>query len=705
MANPFDQFDQKPTNAANPFDQFDAAPAGRGASAIPLAPGAEQAMAAEYAARPKAQPVSLMDRIKGGAEAAASIATGATTGALGYIGGAIKGVAGSVADGTFGTDAGLRSAGDAANAGAASLTYHPSTATGQEYTQAIGEAINDSGVAGLPIGAEMAIAGRLAAPATRQVGRAAKGVVDPVIQAVKDSPEAFAAGRLAERVAKTRLTPKIDRERAQLAAKAAEKGIEAPLHTLIDNKYARLAGEFLDNLPVSGSAKENNNVAFQRSLIEQIGGDAKKHESLTPTVLAQAQIKAGKSIGEVFGKISVPFADDALQSDLATLRQGLGRELSDVDKVINGNINELTRLAENNNGVIPGTALKKLHSDVAATLRSSGADNVPGLRQRLSDFQGILEDAADRAITSPEDKAKYQVSRVQYAKTKTLEPLVARGGINGVSPQGLLQQISNNSIGKHRVATNSAGELGELAQIAQSFMKEQGSSGTAERHFAQNAVSSIGGAVSAAAGITVGNLYNRVARPLARRAVRNSVMDDAVPLADFQPGGLALVEESPFRAPVAEVVPDQPYNGVLQLADDLDYERMQYKVPESEQLANRPDYPSIDYPVTPAQRVMQPAVVEAIDGFRREASRLQEVVRSAPDAPTRSRALLDLAQLQADFDLQMKQAGVSEKANAYTATQPLGITKTMDRVARQRALKNIGQAQTVDEAIQAASGQ
>lgn len=547
---------------------------------IPLDAGAEQQMQAEFEARPKRKEPGLGDKVLGAAETGVSLLTGATSGALGYIGGALGGVAGQLANGEFGTEQGARRAADAAQEGAAMFTYAPRTESGQEYTQKAGEFINDSGIGGLPMGAELAVAGRLAAPAARQAARA-----------VAESPEVYIAGQLVNKAKNVRLTPKVDSERAALAAKAAEKGIEAPLHTLTDNKYLRVAGEFLDNLPASGSAREKNNIAFQRQLIEQIGGNPKKFEKLTPTVFAEALSKSGKEIGRVFEKVAVPVADDALQADLQALRRTLPRELDQVGSVIRGNMDELIRLGEENGGVIPGSSLKKLHSEVAGKLRTGGVDNVPGLRQSLSEFQNILEDAAAR-VMSPEDAAAYQTARVRYAKAKTIEPLIARGGINGVSPQGLLQQLNSNSVGKHRVATNAAGELGDLAQIAQNFMKEQPSSGTAERNFAQNAVSSVGGALSAAAGVTAGNVYNRIARPLARRAVQNSVRDNAVPPVDFAPVPLGFAEESAWAPRAAEVVPDEPYTGIM----NAEQGRLTPEpLPPEQAFSTRSDVPSIDF--------------------------------------------------------------------------------------------------------------
>lgn len=112
-------------------------------------------------------PTSFMDKVTGGIEAARNVATGMTTGALGYVGGALGGIAGSIASGDFGTERGTRLAKEAAEEGANSLTYQPKTALGQQYSQNVAHAIDSSGIVGVPI-PELEALGR-SLPITRRV--------------------------------------------------------------------------------------------------------------------------------------------------------------------------------------------------------------------------------------------------------------------------------------------------------------------------------------------------------------------------------------------------------------------------------------------------------------------------------------------------------------------------------------------------------
>ncbi|MCY1401084.1 hypothetical protein D9M71_161940 [compost metagenome] len=103
---------------------------------------------------------TLADQAIGAGEAALSTVTGATGGAVGMIGGTLKGLAEQILSGQFGTQDAANAVEKAATEGAQALTYAPRTQPGQEYAQAIGEA-----------GAQLAPL----APMTAELGAIAQG--------------------------------------------------------------------------------------------------------------------------------------------------------------------------------------------------------------------------------------------------------------------------------------------------------------------------------------------------------------------------------------------------------------------------------------------------------------------------------------------------------------------------------------------------
>ncbi|QIC70753.1 glycoside hydrolase family 24 protein [Acinetobacter indicus] len=145
--------------------------------------------------KPQQAPLSTMDKIIGGLEAGATLATGAVGGAIGQAAGGLHGIAESIVDGTFGTQQGAQNAVNRATQFSNALTYEPNTAAGQRAVGAVGEFIEDSGLDTLPpvlgggVGTATATLGRASAPvattAAREVAQAAKPVVAQVVEQAK----------------------------------------------------------------------------------------------------------------------------------------------------------------------------------------------------------------------------------------------------------------------------------------------------------------------------------------------------------------------------------------------------------------------------------------------------------------------------------------------------------------------------------------
>ena len=152
-------------------------------------------------------------------------------------------------------------------------------------------------------------------------------------------------------------------------------------------------------------------------------------------------------------------------------------------------------------------------------------------------------DAVMRNLPDDAARAELQAENMKYAKAMTILPLVSKGGLSGFTPSALKSQLINNAAGKRRMATNSAGELGDYANLAQEFMKEQGSSMTTERHLATGAV--VGGLVGAGRAITglaLGNIYNRLSPKLTKAIVEKTL----------KPMDLKLAEEARIASAKAD---------------------------------------------------------------------------------------------------------------------------------------------------------
>jgi hypothetical protein len=154
-----------------------AAQAAAGAVA-PVAPAAVTPM-------PDTRNAGVLDTAVGTGEAILATGTGLTTGAVGLIGGTLKGLAEQLLSGEFGTQEARRAVEQAAMEGAQALTYAPRTASGQAQTQTVGQFVQQAvPVTGLT--AEMAALARGAAPVIPAARVAAAGAGDAALNALRN---------------------------------------------------------------------------------------------------------------------------------------------------------------------------------------------------------------------------------------------------------------------------------------------------------------------------------------------------------------------------------------------------------------------------------------------------------------------------------------------------------------------------------------
>lgn len=166
----------------------------------------QQETAASVAGQPARADQTLVDKIIGGGETALSLASGATTGALGM---ALGGIAGGVDNLTNGA-LGIGGVEEGMRQGAEAGTYAPRTMAGQDMTGAAGDALAAT-LPMVPLTGEMAAAGRAASSASTAARAAVPVAVDAGVQRIR-----AAAPAVADRVQRT-LRLNRDPEAAQAA--------------------------------------------------------------------------------------------------------------------------------------------------------------------------------------------------------------------------------------------------------------------------------------------------------------------------------------------------------------------------------------------------------------------------------------------------------------------------------------------------------
>jgi hypothetical protein len=225
----------------------------------------------------------------------------------------------------------------------------------------------------------------------------------------------------------------------------------------------------------------------------------------------------------MYEKTAVPL-DAELQADLARHIANTSKETADVTKVVSSYVQELQAAAKD--GVIPGTALRKINTEIGAKVRGTESGD---LRRALGDLQDDMRAALGRNL-SGEDLATLQDASKKYAIAVKLIPLVSKSPLGDISPAGLMQAVTSDKSGKRAMARGKGGDIGELAKIGQLFLKEPGSSNTSERALVYGGLLGGGAYVEphTAAGIYgAANLYNRAGPSIARKMTGFSNMLDS----------------------------------------------------------------------------------------------------------------------------------------------------------------------------------
>ena len=171
----------------------------KAAQGVPLPPAVPEGTPIPAATAPISPdvPTSLGDKLIGAGEAALNVGTGMTGGVIGTAGGAVKGLAQSILDGSFGTPEAANLIEKSAVEGGHALTYAPRTASGVQQAQAVAsvgqQLLPVAGLAG-EVGS-LATAARPVAQAPRAaVATAARNVAEAIPAPIADAARSVGGG-------------------------------------------------------------------------------------------------------------------------------------------------------------------------------------------------------------------------------------------------------------------------------------------------------------------------------------------------------------------------------------------------------------------------------------------------------------------------------------------------------------------------------
>lgn len=329
-------------------------------------------------------------------------------------------------------------------------------------------------LAGALLGNAAAGAGANLATNSRTNESAAQSAADGAALGIATGALGAALRPVAKHLADTVTGGTITKGRAELARLANEKygiGLTAP--QISDSQGMK----YLATGAAGGMTTPEQLGQFTRAVSRTFGEDS---PVLNPGVIDRAHINLGKRFDDVAKRTSI-VADPQFHQDIAAIRQDAPQVLTaeEMAPVSNQIANVLGHIPQS--GVITGQqyqALTRHGTPLALAMRSHN----PNIAFYAGKVRDALDDAMERSLTAT---GKTDVlddlrdARFQYKNLKTIEPLVVNANEDGaISPARLQGAVSRTF--KNR-ARKGAADLGELAQIGQSFLKNQPNSGTPGR--------------------------------------------------------------------------------------------------------------------------------------------------------------------------------------------------------------------------------
>lgn len=314
------------------------------------------------------------------------------------------------------------------------------------------------------------VAGTGAAGAVKEAGggpgaQLAAGLVGGI------APAAVRVG--APAVASGLLAGSVPAQRAELAREALDRGIELTPAQLSDSRFVKYVQSALRAVPFTGAARrsEQQVAQFNRAVANAIGETA---DNVDSQVYAAAKQRQSDLFNELTSRNAINVDDKFLRSlENVSNNATVNRDAkSAIDDAIDYLYSQST--AGPNGVVIPGRAYQELDSTLGNIVKAGGT---------ASHYVGQLRDAIragmDRSI-APQDAQAWRQLRREYGNRKTIAPLVAAAGDEGISPARVLSAATNNASSKEAMASGVRGEMGTLGNIGR-LMREPPSSGTAER--------------------------------------------------------------------------------------------------------------------------------------------------------------------------------------------------------------------------------
>lgn len=327
----------------------------------------------------------------------------------------------------------------------------------------------------------------------------------------------------------------LDPETARLAQVARDQfNIPVNAGQMSPSPGIRVASSALNRLPMSGAENDAavQQGAFNRAVANTVGENADK---LSPAVMNSARKRIGSYYDQVASSTNLNVDPQFIQDIHTTLNDAAQVLPADQVTPLVRQAQAIVSKIDSNTKTISGDTYQALTNQGAPLDRLIDASD-PTVGYYANNLKKALDGALQRSAT-PENQALLKTADRQWWALKTIQPLAAKAPTGDISPALLAGRVNANT--GNAMAFGGGGDLGTLARIGQRFLKEPGSSNTAERastigtmyRAGQLGVSALGaGALGVNAGMTPAELglsaASIPASLLAGRAIGSGLRSD-----------------------------------------------------------------------------------------------------------------------------------------------------------------------------------
>lgn len=264
------------------------------------------------------------------------------------------------------------------------------------------------------------------------------------------------------------LLPTADPVAQQLAKTAATHGIDITGPQLSSSVPLKTINSVTSQAPFSGAQAfaDKQQGQFTNAVARTIGlpeGTTK----VTPDVFAGAKQQASNGFNQLWANNHLQVTPDLINNVNNAFQDVAQVAGPDAARSAQAMLTRLNTAASESGGVVPGNIFQSVDSQLGKMAAQPG---VAG--HYIGELQDTLRQGMQSGMT-PQDAANLQELRGQWRNILDLTPIIAKTTTGDIPPAALMGAITRNGVGKASMSVGARGDIGDLAQIGQRFLKSQ----------------------------------------------------------------------------------------------------------------------------------------------------------------------------------------------------------------------------------------